>query len=89
MTKFTNVEKFEAWVKRVMKNECYDFDAILSELEDNYGCNAYPEYEMESSCTKSGHPECYSYNVVDTFYLNGVEVDDGEDFDNFDREFIF
>ena len=94
MVKFTNLEKFEAWVKAVMKSEYYDLDAILDELENGYGCSAFPEYEMGSSFTKSGKPELYYYEVKDTFYLDGVEisqdeVDDGAEPDEYDREYIF
>lgn len=94
MTKFTNLEKFEAWVKAVMKSEYYDLDAVLEELEESYGCNASAHYEMGSSFTKSRKPEVYYFDVIDTFYLDGVEItqddiNDGVEPDEYDREYIF
>ena len=90
MVKFTNVENLKAWVNSVLKSDPYDFNAVLTELECDYGETARPEFEIGSRFTKSGHPELYRYEVKDTFYLDGVEVDpDESDLDDYDREYIF
>lgn len=91
---FKNVENFEAWIKETLKSDVYDFNAILDDVEGQYGSSGSPEYELSGFETKSGHPETYSYEVETHFFI----LDDGEakevsgennDFDYAEQTFIF
>lgn len=77
MIKFTNLEAFESWVKETVKNYYDNIQDYLDELERGY--DGTPHYELKGYETKSGNPECYYYDVLDTF--------DGDEF--ISREFIF
>ena len=76
--KYNNLEKFEKWLDEVMPGP-YDFDAVLNDIETQYGNTAAEHYELSRFETKSGKPECYYYDVSITF------DDDG----NADITFIF
>ena len=83
-TIYTNLEKFESWVKETVKNYFDNIQDYLDELEESYMCNGTANYELKGFETKSGNPECYYYDVIDTF-----EDDDEENGEWISREFIF
>lgn len=81
--KFKNVEKFEEWVKEVSKTFYGDIQPYLEEVANKYSCNASPCYEMKGFFTKSGHPECYYYDVEE------IENKDERFETTFETTFIF
>ena len=70
---FKNIEKFEAWLNEVAKRPL-DLRAVLEEVRQQYFASG-PEYELRGFFTKSGNPECYNYDVEETF---DEETDNGE-----------
>lgn len=84
MTEFKNIEKFENWLKSVLKDytgdtDADEIDAWLEDVEHQYGETAAKHYEICGVCTKSGNSECYYYDV---------EIDKPEE-DVFELTFIF
>lgn len=83
-TIYTNLEAFEEWVKKTVKNYYDNIQDYLDELEEGYSATGNAEYELKGYETKSGNPDTYRYEVVDTF-----EDDDEENGEWISREFIF
>ena len=88
MVRFENKEKFREWLEQHLKAESFDFDAFLEDLDRSYSTNAFPEYELKDYETKTHQTVCYGYEVKDVFYLNGEVVEEGDDYDDFDRTFV-
>lgn len=83
-TTYTNLDKFETWLKATLKDYNGNLNAYLDNLEEDYSANGFAEYELKGYETKSGNPDTYRYEVVDTF-----EDDDEENGEWISREFIF
>lgn len=75
---YKNIELFSAWLSDNLKCDVFDLAAALEEVYRQYSETGSSIYELSSHETKSGTPECYSYDV------EVVEVD-GE----FEYTFIF
>lgn len=89
MIRFENKEKFREWLEQNLKADCFDFDVFLDDLDYKYSETASLDYELKSYETKTGQAACYSFEVKDLFYLDGEVVEEGEDYDDFERIFIF
>lgn len=83
-TIYTNLDRFEAWLKAALKDYNGNLNAYLEDLEEHYSATGNAEYELKSYETKSGNPDTYRYEVVDTF-----EDDDEENGEWISREYIF
>lgn len=73
MPEYYNLDKFEAWLKSVLKKPCcddyrFDVNIYLEMLESQRMTNGSTEFELDSLSTKSGHPELfrYEYTVITT-----------------------
>ena len=75
---YKNTTAFKLWLDRHMKRP-YDLDAVLDDVETQYGNCGNPVYELRGYETKSGNPEVYSYSV---------DID-AEDDDNITVTYIF
>lgn len=81
---YKNVEKFEAWLKETLKTYSGNLDYYLDDLDSHYcSTGGSGSYEISPYLTKSGHPECYYFDVVDAY------EDDSEDAEWIGREYIF
>lgn len=63
---FKNIEKFESWLKSVLKADTFDLKECLKDVEMQHNSNGCEHYEVEFFSTKSGNPECYYYDVETT-----------------------
>jgi hypothetical protein len=75
---YKNTTAFKSWLDQHMKRP-YDLDAVLADVESQYGNCGNPVYELRGYETKSGNPEIYSY-IVDI---------DTDEFDNITVTYIF
>lgn len=60
---FKNVEKFDNWLKSILKAEDFDLMAFLEDVDKQYGNTGSTYYEVGRFNTKSGNPECYSFDI--------------------------
>lgn len=70
MINYRNIENFEAWLKSVLNERCLallDIDHYLEELDERYCTTGCAVYEIAGRYTKSGNPECYSFEVEDEY----------------------
>jgi hypothetical protein len=79
-TTYTNLDRFESWLKATLKDYNGNLDAYLEDLEEDYATNGTAHYELNGYETKSGNPDTYFYEVEDNFDENGEWIS---------REYIF
>lgn len=95
MTHYENLDNLINWLTAHSKIfDRNNLNAWLQELEKQYASSGSPCYEIPASETFSGYPECYDYKVFDKFYCDGHEltedeVDDGADWDEAERTYVF
>ena len=71
---YKNTAALKSWLDRHMKRP-YDLDAVLDDVETQYGNCGNPSYELRGYETKSGNPEVYSYSVdIDTDESDNITV---------------
>lgn len=86
--KFENLEKFNEFLEENMKLE-YDLNACISDFERQIGETGAENYELRGFETKSGNPECISFERIDHYILDGKEVEPCDDFDEVETTIIF
>lgn len=86
--KFENMEKFNEFLSENMKLE-YDLDAYISDFVHQIGETGAEHYELRGTETKSGRPECISFERIDHYILDGEEVEPDGDFDEVETTIIF
>lgn len=90
--KYENIEKFRAFLNKNLKSTYYDFNEFINELEQKIGETGASHYELNSLETKSGNPETISFERIDRFFLDGMEINiyeaDGT-FDDIETTIIF
>ncbi len=95
MNRYENLENLINWLSAHSKIFSRDnLNAWLDDLENQYASSGSATYELPSRETFSGHPECYRFKVVDKFFCDGREltedeVDNGEDWDDVKRIYVF
>lgn len=89
--KTKNIEKFEKWLKVVVKNYYDDSKPYLEELTKQWENTGTPKYELSKRQTKSGKIEWYGYAVELKFYNEKNEefIPKENEFAYVDIEFIF
>lgn len=93
--KITNIEKLNAFLDDNFKME-YDFNEVLKDIERDEAQTGSKFYELKGWETKSGNPEIIYYDVVTRYLVDGEWISeqeyferDLEEFDDYEKEFIF
>lgn len=60
---FKNADNFMRWLTANVKAEQFEPEEYLKDLDKRYGETGSVIYELKGYETKSGHAECYSYDV--------------------------
>lgn len=95
MTRYEKLEAFKAWLRATSKIYTdANLSAWLDEIETHYASTGSCFYELPSRETYSGNSECYRFSVKDVYYFDGdqltqEQVDNGADYDDFARVFVF
>lgn len=77
MVEFKNVERFEEWVKETVKKYLDNIEDYLDDLDRSacaQGVDERGSYEISGFFTKSGNPECYTYEVEIDFDEENEEL---------------
>lgn len=80
--KFTNIEKFERWLRSVLNDRClelFGLDTWLADVEKRHCETGSDTYEVGGMYTRTGKPALYDFKV------NYIEV--GED--QWETEIVF
>ena len=80
---FRNIDKFEKWLKEVLKNDDFDINLYLGKVE-NESDNGYEDVEIGRLYTKSGNPEIYNFDVEIKYYIDNELIVDENKIDEFD-----
>ena len=80
MANFKNIDNFESWLTDNMKFGVIDLNAALEDVLKQYAETGSNNYELASFETQSGNPECYNYDVEESY---------NEEDDSYEYTFVF